>query len=153
MNSLFKALVLGLCLLLSGMVHAQGLRNNVKLQERLTQAKLGEIQRNLAIPQEKMNALAPIYRRYDAEVNAIHFARQDLLQAGRLANLSNEEADKVVAALLENAVKLSTVRKNYYAEFKTVLTPQQVMAMYRSEAQMRRRVQQELRRRMLNKTK
>ncbi|AKQ45914.1 hypothetical protein TH63_10080 [Rufibacter radiotolerans] len=130
---------------------AQDLSNNPKLRERITQVKLTEIQKHLALSDEKMKALSPIYKRYDAELTAIHFARPNL-PAGKTPNdLSAEEADKMIQAQLDNAIKLSTLRKNYYQEFKTVLTPQQIMTLFRSEAQMRRRVMMEVRKRQANR--
>ncbi|GAA4300774.1 hypothetical protein [Nibribacter koreensis] len=147
MKTLIKYLTLTAALLLTLHAQAQNLRNNPRLQERLTQAKLQEIQKTLLLNDEKMKALSPIYKRYDAEVMALHLNRQMKGPATNINNLTAEEADKLVTQQLDNAVKMSTVRKNYYTEFKTVLTPQQVMAMFRAEAQIRRRVMMELRRR------
>ncbi|GGK81908.1 hypothetical protein GCM10011405_32080 [Rufibacter glacialis] len=142
---------IGLLLVVSG--QAQDLRNNPQLQERLTQVKLREIQKTLLLEEEKMKALSPIYRRYESEVNSIHLARQARPKGTSLQSLSAEEADKLVAQQLDNAVKLSTIRKNYYPEFKTVLTAQQVMTLFKAEAQIRRRVMLEMRRRMGNRAK
>jgi hypothetical protein len=153
MNPLFRILIISATLLFSFHAPAQDLSRNAKLRERVTQAKLLEIQKHLGLPEEKLKALSPIYQRYDAELAAIHFGRPALPPGKSPKDLTAEEADKLVVAQLDNAVKMSTLRKNYYQEFRTVLTPQQIMAMFRSEAQMRRRVMNEVRKRQSNAVK
>ncbi|AMM52569.1 hypothetical protein TH61_17205 [Rufibacter sp. DG15C] len=153
MNTLLKNLLICAGLLLTLAAQGQDLKNNPRLQERLLQVKLREIQKTLMLSDDKMKALTPIYKRYDNEITTIHKNRQVKGQGTNINNLTSEEADKLVVQQLDNAVKMSTVRKNYYSEFKTVLTPQQVMAMFRAEAQIRRRVMMEMRRRLENRTK
>jgi hypothetical protein len=52
-------------------------------------------------------------------------------------------------AQLENAKRLIDIREKYYHKFKTVLTPQQIVRLYQTEAQIRQKVTQELRRRSM----
>ena len=156
MHTLYKAIIVCVALLFHLAVQAQDLRNNPRLRERITEAKLVEIQKALNLTDAKLKQLAPIYKRYDAALNELHFARQQSRQGAVLLrtnpdSLSTEEADRIISAHLENAVKISTIRKEYYSEFKTVLTPQQVMRLYQSEAQLRRKVMQEVRKRFGNR--
>lgn len=123
---------------------AQDVWNNPRLQERITQAKLAEIQKVLQLSEVKMKALMPIYRHYESELHELIAGRQLLISPD---SLSTEEADKLAMARLDDAVKIGTIRKKYYPEFRTVLTPQQVMKLYQSEAQMRRKIIKEFRRR------
>ncbi|WP_114781948.1 hypothetical protein [Botryobacter ruber] len=156
MSTFYKAILFCVALLLNLAVQAQDLRNNPRLRERITEAKLLEIQKALNLSDADLKQLAPVYKRYDAALNELHFARQQSRQeAGLLRtnpdSLSTEEADRLITAHLENAVKISTIRREYYSEFKTVLSPQQVMRLYQSEAQLRRKVMQEVRKRFGNR--
>ena len=66
-------------------------------------------------------------------------------------SLTSEEAEKLVMVQLENAKRLIDIRENYYYRFKTVLTPQQIVKLYRTEAAIRQKVMQELRRRSMGR--
>ena len=151
MNRLIKAFLFCAAFILHFTVQAQDLSRNPRLQERITQAKLVEIRHALALSDERMKALTPIYKRYEAERSEISFARQGRLLRTNPDSLSTEEADRLMTAQLDNAIRISTIRRKYYNEFKTVLTPQQVVKLYKSEAQLNRKVMQELRRRMRNR--
>ncbi len=126
---------------------AQGQRMNADLQQRFSQAKLMQLKNELALSDETAAALKPIYERYEAEMNALPVSRRGNLLRVNPDSLSREEADKLVARQLENAVSISTIRQKYYAEFKTVLSPQQVIKMYQSEAKIKRGVLNEFRKR------
>ncbi|MEJ8801865.1 hypothetical protein [Pontibacter sp. H249] len=152
MNKLLTTVFISMLFLLQFTGQAQDLSRNPKLQERISQAKLVEISKALVLSEDKMKALTPIYKRYETEKNEITFPRQGRLLRTNPDSLSAEEADKLITAQLDNAIKISTIRRKYYNEFKTVLTPQQVFKLYKSEAQLNRKVMQELRRRLRNRT-
>ncbi|GAB3195855.1 Spy/CpxP family protein refolding chaperone [Pontibacter aydingkolensis] len=151
MNKLFRFFILCFIGLLPFAAQAQNLRNNPNLQARVTQAKLVEIKNALDLSDAKMSELAPVYKRYEAEINEINFARQGRLMGTNPDSLSADDADKLITSHLDNAIKISTIRRKYYNEFKTILTPQQVMKLYKSEAQLNKKVMQELRRRLRNR--
>jgi hypothetical protein len=52
---------------------------------------------------------------------------------------------------LETAKKLISIREKYYKEFRTVITPQQIIKIYQTEAELRKKVMQEIKRRMMNR--
>jgi len=65
-------------------------------------------------------------------------------------SLSSEEADQLIAYQLKSAKKLILIREKYYNEFRTVLTPQQIIKLYQSEAELRKKVMAERKRRLKN---
>lgn len=136
-----------MALLLTIAAEAQNFRNNPRLQERITQAKLAEIQRALNLNEAEMSKLAPVYKRYEAELNELSSPGQGKLLGANADSLSTEEADRIINTRLDNAIRIGTIRKKYYAEFRAVLDPQQVMRLYQSEAKLRRKVMMEFRRR------
>jgi hypothetical protein len=151
MNRLIKLIVAVLLSTLIFAAQAQNQSRKPEIQARITQAKLNEIKRALALSDAKMNELTPVYKRYEAEKSQISFPGQGKMLRSNPDSLSTEEADKLITAHLDNAVKMSSIRRKYYSEFKNVLTPQQVMRLYKSEAQLNKKVMQELRRRKRNR--
>lgn len=147
MNTLLKIVFIVTVMLFSNIALAQTARNNPNVRERLTEAKLRVIQNSLQLSDEQLKDLSLVYRRYESEINALSYAKQRNLMRTSLDSLSTEEADKMITAQLDNVVKISAIKRKYYPEFRTVLTPQQVIELYKSEAQIRRRVMQEFRRR------
>jgi Spy/CpxP family protein refolding chaperone len=133
------------------MTQAQNAMNNPKLQERISDAKLKEIQRGLNISDDQLKELSPIYKRYESELNDLMTANQGRQFQRHPDSLSTVEADQMISTKLDNAVKISTIRRKYYPEFKSVLTPQQVMKLYQSEIKLRKKVMQEFRRRFGNR--
>ena len=66
-------------------------------------------------------------------------------------SLSTDEADQLVSDQLQSAKKLIEIREKYYKEFRTVLSPQQIIHLYQTEAEMRKKVMNEMKRRMINR--
>ena len=112
-----------------------------------------EIKRVLDLDETELKALAPVYKRYEAELNKLNSERQGKLLRSNPDSLSTEETDLLVKTRLDNAVKISTIRQQFYPEFKAVLSPRQVMKLYNSEAKLRRKVMLEFRKRFKNRQK
>lgn len=55
--------------------------------------------------------------------------------------------------LLQMAAVYKTleVREKYYREFRKVLTPHQIIKLYQTEAEMRQKVKQEMKRRLMKR--
>ncbi len=118
-----------------------------RIRERILQAKLNEIQKSLQLSQPTMERFSPIYTAYEKELAGINFREQGGIMRANPDSLTAEEAERRVMMQLDHAQKLIDIRKKYYPEFKTALTPQQIIKLYQTEAEIRRKVMQELRRR------
>ena len=66
-------------------------------------------------------------------------------------SLSPEEAEKMIMAQISQTRKMVDLREKYYTRFKTVLSPQQIIKLYQTEAAIRRKVMNEIRRRFGNR--
>lgn len=119
------------------------------LQDRIVQAKIREIQANLHLGPAELERFRPIYHSYHREMSAI-----GLLNLGRLMkvepdSLSADEADQLILHQLESAKRIIAIRENYYHKFRQVLTPQQIIKLYQTEADLRKKVMDELKRRRM----
>jgi hypothetical protein len=118
-----------------------------RIRHRILQAKLEEIRHSLKLEQPEMEQFRPVYIRYEEEISSLNFRDQERLMRVNPDSLTTEEAEKMVLKQLQNARKIINIREKYYHEFKKILTPQQIIRLYQTEAEMRRKVMQEMRHR------
>jgi len=121
------------------------------IQERMAQAKLREIRFRLNLDETTFVQFRPIYIRYEREISTIDFRKLARLMKVYADSLTMEEADNMVMNQLFIARKLINIREKYYKEFRTVLSPQQIIVLYQTEAEMRNKVMKEMKRRMMNR--
>ena len=150
MKTIFKAFVLLMLTMFSLGAQSQNAKRLPVVRERILQAKLVEIRRSLNLDQATMQRLRPIYIEYEKEILGVNTNNQRRLMSVNSDTLTPQEAEKLVMVQLENAKRLIDIREKYYHKFKTVLTPQQIVRLYQTEAQIRQKVTQELRRRSMN---
>jgi hypothetical protein len=151
MKTILSTLLFVLTLLVSLNAEAQNPERFPLLRERMVQAKLREIKLNLKLDQARFEAFRPIYLKYEHEVSGVNFRNLAKLTKVDADSLSTEEADQLIVNQLEAAKKLISVREKYYKEFRTVLAPQQIIKLYQTEAELRKKVLQEMKRRMMNR--
>lgn len=138
-------------ILFAGLAQAQNLNRFPLLRERILQAKLHEIRTSLNLDQETFVRFRPIYIRYEQEIADIDFRKMARLMRVNADSLSAAEADQLIQNQLDAAKKLIAVREKYYREFRAVLSPQQIIKLYQTEAELRRKVMQELKRRRMDR--
>lgn len=119
-----------------------------RLRERIAQAKLREIGVSLKLDQKTLDRFRPIYLNYEREITAVNFRKIGKLMRVDADSLSAEEADRLIVEQLKAAKSMVEIREKYYYEFKKVLQPQQVIKLYQTEAEIRKKVMQEIRKRM-----
>jgi len=116
----------------------------------MARAKLNEIQLKFKLDQATFDQFRPIYMKYEDEIARIDFRKMAKLMKVNTDSLSASEADLLVTDQLESAKKIIVLHEKYYKEFRTVLTPQQVVKLYQIEAGLRKEVTEELRNRKLS---
>jgi len=121
------------------------------LRERIAQAKLHEIQSALKLDQAAFNQFRPVYMRYEKELSGIDFRKMAKLLSVDADSLSVDEADQLIVNQIEGAKSLIDVREKYYREFRKILSPQQIIRLYQTEAEIRKKVMKELKRRLLDR--
>jgi hypothetical protein len=151
MKTMIKCFIFCLLVLCVFELPAQnrGWENN--LHQRILQAKLTEIQKSLQLDSTTFERFKPIYTAYEKELTTVTQQDGDRVMRVNPDNLTSDEADKMVMAQFRNARQLIDLREKYYPEFKKVLTPQKIIKLYQTEAAIRLKVMQELRRRFGNR--
>jgi len=151
MKTILSTLLFVITLLFSLNAESQNQQRFPLLQERMTQAKLREIRIGLSLDQAKFEAFRPIYLKYEREISGLNFRNLTRFTKIDADSLTTEEADQLIVNQLETARKLISIREKYYKEFRTVIAPQQIIKLYQTEAELRKKVMQEMRRRMMNR--
>lgn len=151
MKNILATLLFVFTLVVSSNVQSQNADRFPMLRERIIQAKLREIKLSLNLDPARFELFRPIYLKYEREVSGVDFRKLGRLMKVESDSLSTEEADQLIVNQLENARKLINIREKYYKEFRTVITPQQIIKLYQTEAELRKKVMQELKRRMMSR--
>ncbi len=139
-------------IMLAGM---DGISQNVKrypfLRERMARAKMNEIQLNFKLDPSTFEKFRPIYLRYEEEISGIDFRTMAKLMKVNPDSLSDVDAELLVTKQLESARKIIDLREKYYKEFRTVLSPKQIVKLYRIEAELRKEVTEEIKNRKMSR--
>jgi hypothetical protein len=151
MKNIISTILILLTLLISLETNAQTPVWRPKLQERIVQAKLMEIKLQLKLDEAAYQKFRPIYLKYEWAISGIDFRKLARLMKANPDSLSTDEADQLVSDQLQSAKKLIEIREKYYKEFRTVLSPQQIIRLYQTEAEMRKKVMNEMKRRMISR--
>ena len=151
MKTIISALLFVFTLFVSLNAESQNQDRFPLLRERMVQAKLREIKLSLKLDQTTFDQFRPIYLKYEREVSGVNFRNLARLTKVDADSLTTEEADQLIVNQLDAAQKLISIREKYYKEFRTVIAPQQIIKLYQTEAELRKKVMQEMKRRMMNR--
>ena len=151
MKNILSTLFLILSLLVSLNAESQNLDRFPLLRQRIIQAKLREIRISLKLDQATFAQFRPIYLKYENEISRIDLPKMTRLMKVDTDSISAEEADQLIVNQLKSAKQLIDIREKYYNQFKTVLKPQQIIKLYQTEAELRKKVMAELKRRVINR--
>ena len=147
MKTTIRLFITVVLLIIQCSLQAQNSQGYPRFRERITTAKFREIGKSLHLDKATMDRLRPIYIRYEKEMADISFRDMGQVLRANPDSLSDGEAERMILLQLQHAKKIVFLREKYYAELKTVLTPQQIMKLYQTEAAIRRKVMQEVRKR------
>ncbi|BBE20529.1 hypothetical protein AQPE_4723 [Aquipluma nitroreducens] len=151
MKTILSTLLLVFTLCISFSAESQNADRFPRLRERIAQAKLREIRLQLKLDQTTFEQFRPIYLKYEQEISGIDFRNLARLMKVNADSLSAEDADQLIVSQLETSKKLIHIREKYYKEFRTVLAPQQIIKLYQTEAELRKKVLQEIKKRMISR--
>jgi Spy/CpxP family protein refolding chaperone len=151
MKKAISILLFASALLINLNVQAQKPDRLPRLHDRIQQAKMREFRIKLKLDEAAYQQFRPIYQKYDWAISKLDFRKMTRLMQVKPDSLSSEEADQLITDQLQIARKLIDIRQKYYKEFRTVLTPQQILLLYQMEAEMRKKVMNEMKRRMISR--
>ena len=147
MKTIYQIAVITSFLLIAWSVQSQNPDRFPRLHERIVQAKLHEIKQSLKLDDPTFERFRPVYIRYEHDLANIDLRKLGRLMRVNADSLSSEDADRFIVNQLDAAKTLILTREKYYHEFKKVIEPQQIIKLYQTEAEIRRKVIQEIKQR------
>jgi hypothetical protein len=151
MKKLYLVLLFVSAMLTSLNTKSQNQERFPMLRERIAQAKLREIQSDLKLDQVAFNQFRTVYMRFEKELSGIDFRKMARLLRVDADSLSVDDADQLIVNQIGCAKSLIALREKYYKEFRKILSPQQIIKLYQTEAELRKKVMKELKRRLLDR--
>ncbi len=118
------------------------------LHDRILKAKLIEIRTKLKLDQATFDSFRTIYIKYDKEISDVDIRKMSRIMNVEPDSLSSNEAELLIINQIEGTKKLIDIRQTYYKIFMTVLTPQQIIKLYQTEADLRKKVLNEVKKRI-----
>ncbi|MBE6182599.1 MAG: hypothetical protein E7148_07925 [Rikenellaceae bacterium] len=97
-------------------------------REQLMQTRLELLKTELGLTDVQMEKFAPVYRKYRSEIQKATSSNREART--KKANITNENALKVVSARLTNNILTSAIKQRYLLIFAEVIEPMQVMKLY-----------------------
>lgn len=137
MRTSFRILLCALFMLVSMNMHAQNQNRYATFHDRVMLAKLHEIRNRLELSPVTFNKFRRIYIEYERRISRIKFVRIMDIDADSLSAI---EAQLLIDNQLANTRRIANLREKYYSELKSVLTPQQLVKLYQSEAEIHKKV-------------
>jgi len=112
-----------------------GLGNNQKRSERLDAQRVAFITDKLRLTPNEAQVFWPVYNEYDAKRHELtkNFRKAADVEGKPFQELTDKEATELADNQLIEAQKMLDLRKEYHAKFKSVLPPQKVLGLYKSE--------------------
>ncbi|MCX6307378.1 MAG: hypothetical protein NTY32_00635 [Bacteroidia bacterium] len=125
-------------------VQSQPQNRNQPLRERIDQAKMRQIRLNLQMDEATFAHFRPLYLKYERALASIDFRSQNNVMKVQADSLSTQDADRLILAQWEGAKQLTAIREKAYTEFRKILTAQQLVRLYQTETEIRKKVMSEL---------
>jgi hypothetical protein len=96
-----------------------------KLRADLRAERAALVEEEMQFTEEEAAVFWPVFKKYESELRRINSERLTLVAkyAENYADMSESVADAIVRKSLELDIKEAYVRKEYFREFKHVLTP------------------------------
>lgn len=104
-------------------------------REQLESQKIAYLTKQLELTPQEAQAFWPVYNQFDAKRKTLrhdfgHNAKQEDMDINKL---SDKEATELADGQIIEAQKFIDLRKEYHAQFKSILPPQKVLKLYEAE--------------------
>jgi hypothetical protein len=135
--------------------HAQGpMQRNRQIRgpmlEKVRAAKWAFIIYKLDLDEKRANQLLPVYQAYEKEKMAIFRASSKELLLDD-TELTDEQAEQLMNARMNNAQKMLDLKEKYKPEFLKVLSATELLTLQRAELQFAMKIQMERQKRRRNR--
>jgi hypothetical protein len=104
-------------------------------REQLESQKIAYLTKELQLTPQEAQIFWPVYNQFDAKRRALkqNFSRNVKPEDMDIDKLTDKEATELADGQIIEAQKLIDLRKEYHAQFKSILPPKKVLKLYEAE--------------------
>lgn len=117
------------------------------INKKFYEAQLDAITKQINLPPEEEAKLRETYRNYFFEIEKARRFQMLNIRASISDTLSDTQAEKIMLDQIKSGRRFLDIRERYYFEFKKIITPKEIMKLYRIEQEINRKLMQEVDRR------
>lgn len=151
-NVFTKILILIVCFASSAITYGQHGRNSPGVRIVLLKSQMDEVKRRIHIDDKNLSNFEKLYESYINEISQINNNnRIPSITDLNLEKYSENQVEAIFMQQSEKARKLLSVREKYFWLFRSILTPKDIIIMYRVEREVINRALQEIRNREQSK--
>ena len=111
----------------------------MKEQQELLNIRLQIIKGELKLTDVQFEKFAPVYREYNKVSRFCHVQSEKL----DMANATKRDINAAIKARLDNTINMAMVRKTYILIFEEVITPKQLLKLYKIEDELIKQAREE----------
>ena len=116
------------CLVI-GVSFGQG-RNKEAMQQKIESMRIAYIAKQLDLKPEEAQKFWPIFNKYQAERKTLKGSYKTTKKG---KEVSSEQAEAIISASFELKEKELELKRKYYAQLKSVLSPKQIVTLEKAE--------------------
>ncbi len=112
----------------------------------LLEAKLNFIKEKTKMSQEKFEKFKPLYTSYAKEMRQLKQQKKNTPKIKNIQTdtLSEKNATIILNQQVELMNKIKATKEKYFAQFRTILTDKEMILMLQAEAEIRKKIKQEI---------
>lgn len=125
-------------------LHLQAQHPRAQKEERIRAVKVAFITDALQMTSEEAQQFWPIYNEFEAKKKEL---RKSSRLEKRATDLTEQEAEQLIASHFENQEKQLQLERNYFERFKQVLSARQLVKLHLAERNFKRKLVERVRER------
>lgn len=105
-------------------------------KEEIVQNRTNQMEKTLMLDDATTAKFAPLYSQYLTDLMNCRPERPEMGKRGEKPKMdaqTDEQIEKMIQSRFEQSQKILDIRKSYYAKFRKILTPKQILKIYDSE--------------------
>jgi hypothetical protein len=150
MKTMKVIITMAIVLIFSHWITAQPGGRFPQIRERVSNVRLNQIAKQMNLEKERQEELRPLYLKYEREKQKLIDGK--MLRELRISpdSLTDAQAERLFFMQMEIAKKMIALREKYFREFRSVLSPKEIIQFHRIEKAVTRKMMQQTRQRFKN---
>ncbi len=128
-------------------LYAQPDGRSRQVSERVSNIRLNEVGKRMRLERERVEQMRPIYLQFEQERRELMDEKFVKAMQVKPDSLTEEQAEQLFFNQMEKARRTIALREKYFKEFRSVLSPREIMEFIRIENEVNKRMMRNIRQR------